>query len=265
MELKDKNSQQEKSKYKLHTKSPLCKKWQENTSKKLETLKIIKLSKKNLINLLKQTNKKPNLEEKIQIMSMLCLLLDSSIPLSTKKMFIEGAKNISPMVNFFKKTFLNFINKKNQQNIIIQENIKINDKIKGKKGILNWTIEDFFNKLITKAIDQTKKIFYNILNNNQIKNLNDKNVIIKNDKIEVKTNKEKDNTIRLNKSNEKIDKKFELNEKKEKNISIKVKETINEKRIKFENNYTKENKKTSYWVKKIEKTKDNTKSIVNHR
>ena len=265
MELKDKNSQQEKSKYKLHTKSPLCKKWQENTLKKSETLKIIKLSKKNLNNLLKQTNKQVNLEEKMQIMSMLCLLLDPTISLSTKKMFIEGAKNISPIVNFFKKTFLNFINKKSQQNIIIQENIEINNKIQSKKGILSWTVEDFFSKLLIKTINQTKKIFYNILNNDQIKNLNDKNVIIKNDKIEVKTNKEKDNTIRLNKSNEKIDKKFELNEKKEKNISIKVKETINEKQIKSENIYIKENKKTSYWVKKVEETKNNTKSIINHR
>ena len=265
MELKDKNSQQEKSKYKLHTKSPLCKKWQENTKIKAEKLKIIKLSKKNLNNLLKQTNKQINLEEKMQIMSMLCLLLDPTISISTKKMFIEGVKNVSPVVNFFKKTFLNFINKKNQQNIIIQENIEINNRIKGKKGILNWTIEDFFSKLITKTIDQTKKIFYNILNNNQIKNLNDEDVIIKNDKIEVKANKEKDNTIGLNKSNGKIDKKFELNEKKEKNISIKVKKTINEKQIKFENNYTKENKKTSYWVKKVKETKDNTKSIINHR
>lgn len=265
MELKDKNSQQEKSKYKLHTKSPLCKKWQENTKIKAEKLKIIKLSKKNLNNLLKQTNKQINLEEKMQIMSMLCLLLDPTISISTKKMFIEGVKNISPVVNFFKKTFLNFINKKSQQNIIIQENIEINNRIKDKKGILNWTIEDFFSKLITKTIDQTKKIFYNILNNNQIKNLNDEDVIIKNDKIEVKTNKKNDNAIGLNKSNGKIDKKFELNEKKEKNISIKVKKTINEKQIKFENNYTKENKKTSYWVKKVKETKDNTKSIINHR
>ena len=36
---------------------------------------------------------------------------------------------------------------------------------------------------------------------------------------------------------------------------MQIKKTINEKQIKFENNYTKENKKTSYWVKKVKETK----------
>ena len=164
MELKDKNSQQEKSKYKLHTKSPLCKKWQENTLKKSETLKIIKLSKKNLNNLLKQTNKKPDLEEKIQIMSMLCLLLDSSIPLSTKKMFIDGAKNISPMVNFFKKVFLNFIEKNIIKKTIIKERNRIINKDLSKRGLLNWNLIDFFEKSLY-VVAKFAKNFYFATNN----------------------------------------------------------------------------------------------------
>ena len=174
MELKDKNSQQEKSKYKLHTKSPLCKKWQENTLKKSETLKIIKLSKKNLNNLLKQTNKKPDLEEKMQIMSMLCLLLDSSIPLSTKKMFIYGAKNISPMVNFFKKVFLNFIEKNIIKKTIIKERNQIINKDLSKRGLLNWNLIDFFEKSLHVVAKFAKNFYFatnNIFDNISKKNL----------------------------------------------------------------------------------------------
>ena len=174
MELKDKKSQQEKSKYKLHTKSPLCKKWQENTLKKSETLKIIKLSKKNLNNLLRQTNKKPNLEEKMQIMSMLCLLLDSSIPLSTKKMFIDGAKNISPMVNFFKKVFLNFIEKNIVKKTIIKEKNEIINKDLSKKGLLNWSLIEIFDKAL-HVIAKFAKNFY-FATNNIFDNISKKNL-----------------------------------------------------------------------------------------
>ena len=174
MELKDKNSQQEKSKYKLHTKSPLCKKWQENTLKKSETLKIIKLSKKNLNNLLKQTNKQVNLEEKMQIMSMLCLLLDPTIPISTKKMFIDGTKNISPMVNFFKKVFLNFIEKNIIKKTIIKERNQIINKDLSKRGLLNWNLIDFFEKSLHVVAKFAKNFYFatnNIFDNISKKNL----------------------------------------------------------------------------------------------
>lgn len=160
--------------YKLHTKSALCKKWQENTLKKSETLKIIKLSKKNLNNLLKQTNKKPDLEEKMQIMSMLCLLLDSSIPLSTKKMFIDGAKNISPMVNFFKKVFLNFIEKNIVKKTIIKERNEIINKDLSKRGLLNWNLIDFFEKSLHVVVKFAKNFYFavgNIVDNVIKKNL----------------------------------------------------------------------------------------------
>ena len=156
--------------YKLHTKSALCKKWQENTLKKSETLKIIKLSKKNLNNLLKQTNKKPDLEEKMQIMSMLCLLLDSSIPLSTKKMFIDGAKNISPMVNFFKKVFVNFINKNINKKRIIEENNIIKNENLSKKGLLNWNLIEFFDRILNSIKNTSKNVYFFVNNINQDKN-----------------------------------------------------------------------------------------------
>lgn len=160
--------------YKLHTKSALCKKWQENTLKKSETLKIIKLSKKNLNNLLKQTNKKPDLEEKMQIMSMLCFLLDSSIPLSTKKMFIDGAKNISPMVNFFKKVFLNFIEKNIVKKTIIEEKNKIINKDLSKRGLLNWNLIDFFEKSLYVIAKFAKNFYFSV--SNIINDFTDKNI-----------------------------------------------------------------------------------------
>lgn len=186
-ELKDVNPNDKIRLLKMHSQIKLCKLWTEATQNKEKTLTIVKLNKDILNDFLRKMQLKADLEERMEIMAMMCLLLDMTISQEQKSRFLNGSRISSPTVKMFKECFINNLQKQIEKTETIKIIQDVFNYIAKEKGILGgYLLPPSF---ITKSINETLAKGAKTISNNVstakdiVKNINNKNDFLKKEQI----------------------------------------------------------------------------------
>lgn len=146
---------------KMHAQMKLCKLWSEATQQKENKLKIVKLNKELIDDFFKKTQLKVQLQEKIEILSIMCLIMDNTIPNKEKEKYLNGTVTAGPLSKIFKnvatKTF-----KKEVEKVEITKIVKqILNEVATEKGILgNYLLpQSFLTKSVNDTLSKGFKIF----------------------------------------------------------------------------------------------------------
>ncbi|HSQ98244.1 MAG TPA: hypothetical protein VLL98_06050 [Rickettsiales bacterium] len=152
--------------FKMHAQAKLCKIWAESTKEKEKTITIVKLNKEFLNDFVKKDKLKLKIEERMEIMSMMCLLVDSTIPKKTKNNLLNGFKTTNPTITIFKNSFLKTIKKQEKlEGIKIIENAF--NEISKENGILGQPLfkMDFLKTPINETLLKIIKTSLNKITN----------------------------------------------------------------------------------------------------
>ncbi|MDD2839628.1 MAG: hypothetical protein PHY80_00675 [Rickettsiales bacterium] len=152
--LESKNETSDKIKLlKMHAQNKLCKLWSEATQVREKRLVIIKLNRDLLTDFLKNTQLKVLLEERMEMLAMMSLLMDTTISNEEKTRFLNGSRVSSPTVKIFKDCIINNLKKQVEKIEILQVIKNVLNYIAKENGILGgYLLPPSF---ITKSVNET--------------------------------------------------------------------------------------------------------------
>lgn len=189
-ELKDVNPNDKIRLLKMHSQIKLCKLWTEATKNKEKTLAVVKLNKDLLNNFLRKMQLKADLEERMEIMAMMCLLMDKTISHEEKSRFLNGSRVSSPVVKMFKECFINNLKKQVEKLEIVKIIQDVFNYIAKERGILGGYLlpPSFIVKSVNETIAKGVKTISNNVDTakNIVKNINYKNDLLKKEQLSSK-------------------------------------------------------------------------------
>lgn len=139
---------------KMHAQNKLCKLWSEATQITEKRLIIIKLNRELLTDFIQQTQLKVLLEERMEMMAMLCLLLDPTISNKEKNRFLNGSRVSSPAVKLFKNCIMNTLAREMERVEVLQTIKKVLNHFAAENGILGGYLlpASFLSKSVNETL-----------------------------------------------------------------------------------------------------------------
>lgn len=185
---------------KMHAQNKLCKLWSEATQITEKRLIIINLNRELLTDFIKQAQLKIFLEERIEMLAMLCLLLDPTISNKEKNRFLNGSRVSSPAAKLFKNCVMNTLAREMEKVEVLQTIKKVLNQFAAENGILGgYLLPPSF---IAKSVNETLASGVKIISGN----VNAAKEIVKETK-----NKGENISTRNERDSQKVEKSIEQN------------------------------------------------------